>query len=322
MKLYDFTGYPESNIDYGGNSGLKLGILMDGEPWMIKFPKSTIGFRNVEISYTTSPLSEYIGSQVYGLLKIPVHRTRLGIYKNKVVVACKDILKDKARLIEFRELRNRYSPEMEEYFITSQESNARGIKLKTIETLFCLNPAMKDVDGLEEHFWNMFIVDTLIGNSDRNNGNWGVLVENGNKKIAPVYDNGNAFRNKASDEQLLKTLQNVEAMRDSAYRIQGCFFEKDTGKPLNPNQYILKAENPKCNQALERIISRIDLQIVKEMIAEIPEEWKEHKIISPIQREYYFRVMKMRYEEVFLPALEKIKMLEVQHREIKSDKGR
>ena len=34
---------------------------------------------NVEISYTTSPISEYIGSKIYESLDIEVHETKLGI---------------------------------------------------------------------------------------------------------------------------------------------------------------------------------------------------------------------------------------------------
>ena len=31
-------------------------------------------------------------------------------------------------------------------------------------------------DNIKEKFWNMFIVDSLIGNTDRYNGNWGLLI--------------------------------------------------------------------------------------------------------------------------------------------------
>ena len=34
-----------------------------------------------------------------------------------------------------------------------------------------------DLDELKEKFWNMFIIDCLIGNEDRHNGNWGFLKD-------------------------------------------------------------------------------------------------------------------------------------------------
>ena len=44
----------------------------------------------IAVSYTTSPVSEYIGSHIYQSMGFPVHETKLGTYQNKVVVACKD----------------------------------------------------------------------------------------------------------------------------------------------------------------------------------------------------------------------------------------
>lgn len=45
---------------------------------------------------------------------------------------------------------------------------------------------------LKEHFWNMFIIDSLIGNYDRHNENWGILVndEKQEMKVSPIYDCG------------------------------------------------------------------------------------------------------------------------------------
>ena len=49
MKI-DFSNYPLSDIQYGG-SEKKLGILIDGIPYMLKFQKKTpFGKRNNHIS--------------------------------------------------------------------------------------------------------------------------------------------------------------------------------------------------------------------------------------------------------------------------------
>ena len=87
IKIVDFSKVQGNNLPYGGNAGLKKGFTWNGENWFLKFPKSTKGFRDMEISYTTSPLSEFIGSQIYEMLDIPVHSTKLGVYENKVVFA-------------------------------------------------------------------------------------------------------------------------------------------------------------------------------------------------------------------------------------------
>ena len=58
MEIYDFNNVELSGRMYGGLSGSKLGIILDNEYWILKFPKNTKYFDNVDISYTISPLSE------------------------------------------------------------------------------------------------------------------------------------------------------------------------------------------------------------------------------------------------------------------------
>ena len=84
-----------SGLKYGGHAWNKLGVIINNENWFLKFPQSIRNFtRKVEISYTTSPISEYIGSHIYEIIGIPVHKTMLGIKDKKVVVACKDFKKN------------------------------------------------------------------------------------------------------------------------------------------------------------------------------------------------------------------------------------
>ena len=78
--IKNFNNLKESGICYGGHAGNKLGVVIDGENWLLKFSKSTKDLlRKVDISYTTPPLSEYIGSHIYKSLGIPVHETMFEI---------------------------------------------------------------------------------------------------------------------------------------------------------------------------------------------------------------------------------------------------
>ena len=95
MIIEDFNNVEVNNLVYGGRSGQKLGIVLNDENWFLKFPKSTKNFeKQVNMSYSTSPLSEYIGSHIYKSINIPVHETKLGIKDGRVVVACKDFRKN------------------------------------------------------------------------------------------------------------------------------------------------------------------------------------------------------------------------------------
>ena len=72
MEIYDFSEceYSNRNGSYGGAAGDKDGILINGEPWIAKYPKSNEGMaKSDKLSRTTqTPLSEYIGSHIYGIL--------------------------------------------------------------------------------------------------------------------------------------------------------------------------------------------------------------------------------------------------------------
>lgn len=71
--LIDFTNLEQSYFLYGGNAGLKRGVILNNEKWLIKFPQETSSFENVDISFTTSPLSEYVGNHIliyWGMMSI------------------------------------------------------------------------------------------------------------------------------------------------------------------------------------------------------------------------------------------------------------
>ena len=112
IAIKDLSQYAKDRWGlYGGLSGSKYGILIDGVRWMVKFPENTKHFpgrekRNHHIpSYTSSPVSEYIGSKIYESLGIPVHETMLGYRDGKIVVACRDFDPYRA-MIDYGKIKN------------------------------------------------------------------------------------------------------------------------------------------------------------------------------------------------------------------------
>ena len=92
------------------------------------------------------------------------------------------------------------------------------------------HPFLKGVDGVQEHFWNMFVVDALLGNADRNNSNWGVIVR---EELAPVYDNGNCLNSKWDDEKMQAVLSDEKRLAAESFSARRCIFELG-GDRLNP----------------------------------------------------------------------------------------
>lgn len=307
MKFYDFTIYEKSKRSYGGNAGLKLGIIIDNENWFLKFPKNTTGMRNMEISYTTSPLSEYIGSQVYKCIGFETHETLLGSYGNKVVVACKDFREPTEELIEFRAIKNDYVEGLEE--IIASSSDGSNTQLSALITIMFENPTFKENPELKNRFWNMFVVDALIGNNDRNNGNWGIILNHlkGTTRVAPVYDNGASFSGKLSENQIEKILSNDDRFVQSVYDGRTCVFTDENDKLINPLKYIETTTNKDCLNAVKKVVSRIDIRKLESIIEEIPEKVGDLQVITSVQKEFYKKCLRYRYEKVLLPTLQKVK---------------
>lgn len=278
---------------YGGASCGKLGILWENECYLLKFPGNLreTNIKNADTSYTNSSFSEYIGSKIYELLDIDVHKTFLAEYQGKIVVCCKDFLKSYERLWEFSQLKTSMPVLAQDGDILTGNSTDLHETLSVLEK----HPDLQNLrDRLEERFWEMFIVDALIGNPDRNNGNWGVISDGYDMRLAPVYDNGSAFHFRRSDRQLETVLESGAAIRTEAYKGRVCVFEEN-GKKINPYKLILSASNTKCNEALTRIFPRIDQGEIERMIEETP-------AISELRADFCKAMIDCRIKEVLEPA--------------------
>ncbi len=307
-KIIDFNPYAtnERNGTYGGSAGDKEGITIDGEYWIIKYPKSTRGMRGNLTSYTTSPLSEYIGSNIYNILGIDVHHTVLGIRNGKLVVACKDFCKNEGSLREIRTIKNVYSKELAEKLDTSLSSTSSSHLVDIDDMMIHLsyNPVLKQITDIQSRFWEQIIIDSLINNNDRNNGNWGILYENGSYRLAPVFDNGAAFSNKLPDEQLSIYLQKPERMQQSL----------DTSRTIyskNGNEIYVKdivdLEYEGFNKAIIKLVPIIGSKMskIKEFIDSIPEQYQDITVCSSVRKQFYYKTMCMRYDQILKPAYEK-----------------
>lgn len=89
VEIADLRRCEPSGLFYGGRAGQKEGILIDGEPWIAKYPRTTRDLQGKNLpSYTSSPVSEYLGSHIYALLGIPTHETLLGYRGGKTRSRC------------------------------------------------------------------------------------------------------------------------------------------------------------------------------------------------------------------------------------------
>ncbi|MCF0115581.1 MAG: HipA domain-containing protein [Erysipelotrichaceae bacterium] len=290
--MIDFTNMPVRNKTYAGANGSKISILYNGSVYMLKFPP--VPSINKEMSYANSCISEYIGCHIFESVGIPVQETILGTYtrngKQKIVVACKDFTASGLLLQDFASLKNT---------IVDSVRNGYGTNLEEIEQTFQEQTAIDEIE-LRERFWDMFIVDTLIGNWDRHNGNWGFLYDAVTDRIqlAPVFDCGSALFPQA-DENTMELVLSNQAQRDiRVFEIpKSALILK--GKKIKYFDFISSLENDECNQALLRIYPRINMEKIYQIVDDTP-------FISELQKSFYKTMLKERKERILDFAFNKL----------------
>ena len=309
IKLLNFDNATVSGITYGGHSGSKKGIILNGERWFLKYPKLMKGMNGVGLSYTTSPISEYLGSHIYNLLGFDVHETLLGIANGKIVVACKDFLKNNETILDYNSLKNDYDENIEKEIeeLSSSSKDNTGTDIEEIIIIMNNNSYFKKIPELKMRFWDMFVVDALISNNDRNDNNWGLILDynNMNLRIPPVYDNGASFYSKSGDEKINSILSDSFKMKQAIYDSSVSSFLKD-GKRINPLKFMEKMDNEDLNNAILRITPKIDLNKIKELFVSIPSSYDGLPVLTEPQRKLYYESIVYKYENVLKTIYNKL----------------
>lgn len=278
---------------YNGANGKKIAVEYNGSPYMLKFPPSAEG-KHTGLSYTNSCISEHIASSIFNMIGIMAQKTLLGTFivngKEKIVCACKDFTWNGKILYDFCSIKNS---------VIDSEHNGNGTELEdileTIEKQQFVNPSV-----LLEHFWNMFIVDALLGNFDRHNGNWGFIVDTASQtaELAPIYDCGSCLLPQADEIVMHNVMENEGELNARIYQFPTSAI-KQNSKKINYYDFLLAAEYKECNKALLRIVPKIDIEAISIFVDNIP-------YISELQKEFYKTYISARYESIIMSAYKKV----------------
>lgn len=166
------------------------------------------------------------------------------------------------------------------------------------------NPVLKNNPEISNRFWDTFVIDILINNNDRNNGNWGLLYEDGNYKLAPVFDNGAAFSNKMSDEKIKTLLNDETKIKNSVLNTSTLYARNE--KKINARD-IIKLNFSGLNDAIKRNVPKIQSQMsnIKQFIWNIPTTFNGISVCSEERKQFYIISMELRLDNFLIPALEK-----------------
>lgn len=290
--MINFTNFPIRKKAYGGANGNKLSVVYNDDLYMIKLPMHAI--KNPNLSYTNSCISEYLGCRIFNMLGVKAQETLLGVYefhgKVRNVVACKDFTSINTIFIDFASVKNQ---------IIDSASNGYGTELADIlDTIEKQNTV--DHKELKEHFWDMFVIDAFIGNWDRHNGNWGFLYnqENDEMKIAPIFDCGSSLFPQIDDELIKKVMSSKTEMDARVFDMPtSAILVK--GKRGNYFRMITSLEYSDCNEAIKRIVPKINLKQINSLIDEVEQA-------SDLQKLFLKKILKLRKENILDYALMKL----------------
>ena len=275
--MRDYSKYEKTPVMFSG-AEKKFEIIIDGHRYIVKFQK------NSEVGLTYNYVSEYLGSHIFQSVGIPVQETFLGTYDGKNVVVMKNFLEPEDALVAFNGVgESSLERDKELYQYTYEDITAM------------LTENMKSTNVAEtiERFWDMFIVDALIGNFDRHGGNWGFVKRDNKYRIAPVYDNGSSLYPKLNtDEKIAEVLASQEEIDKRIYQFPTSHI-KVKNRKSSYFEVISSLQFEACNEALKRIVPRIDLERINRIIDEIEE-------ISELRKRFYKTMLQQRYEKILM----------------------
>lgn len=275
--MIDFTNAIEEFNNYKGSEKKKT-LIYDNKKFLVKFP-DPVREKNKNISYINNAFSEYIGSNVFKIVGFKTQNTVLGKYnyngKEKIVCACKDFTDDESILYEFENLALSTNPDKK------IETELNDI-MEVIEENKLIN-----IEETKQKFWDMFVIDSLIGNTDRHNGNWGFLLnkKTGKVEFSPIYDCGSALNPMLEDEEIKKI--NETELKNLAINCYSCL--KENGKKINYMTYIKQMNNEECNKAIKRLFLNINIDEINNFIDNV-------EGMSTARKDFYKKMIEKRYE--------------------------
>ena len=281
--MINFSDAIEVLNSYKGSEKKKT-LIYNNKKYLVKFP-DPIREKNKNISYINNAFSEYIGSNIFKIIGFETQNTLLGKYlyngKEKIVCACEDFTSENYVLYEFENLALSANPDKK---IETELLDIMEV-IQEIKNMKQINITLND--NINEKFWDMFIIDSIIGNTDRHNENWGIIVDSKTSKaqFAPIYDCGSCLNPILEDEEL-ERISETE-IKNLAINCYSCI--KENGKKINYMTYIKSLKNEECNNAIKRIFKKINIEKIEDFINEI-------SYIVDKRKEFYIKLIKYRYE--------------------------
>ena len=219
-----------------------------------------------------------------------VHKTYLGYRDGEEVVACKDFNLPGKQFVPFNDVGES---------TLDQDKETYQYDYEDIMQMLRDNSKLTNVQETISIFWQIYIMDALIGNFDRHGANWGFIKENNSYRLAPVFDNGSClFPNLIDENEMQEIIESEEETDKRVFKFPTSQV-KLNGKKSSYFDVINSLQFDECNDALRYVMSKLDMSKVEELIDETP-------LISDIQKRFYKHMLNARYNKILLNSFEKL----------------
>ena len=151
-------------------------------------------------------------------------------------------------------------------------------------------------NGFLDSLFKMIIFDTLIGNTDRHQDNFGVIrnEETGIRKFAPFYDNSSSLGRELPERRIKLMLKDESMFTSYIYGKKSSTLirwgNSWTPKKLNILEFFenVRSLHPEINTYLTNISTLTD-EIIEKIIFEVPQI-----VMSELQKELVIKILKTR----------------------------
>ena len=290
IEIIDFNSWKVyEGASEGSGRSEKVWLKSDtNQIGLFKFPK----IDPVDKKETTEHVSEHLAYRIGKILDIPTAKVDIGFRDNRIGSMSHFVCDEHENLIEGISF---ISGKYPHYNTETMQDEENG-------QYYCIDHLFNSVPStwVNRQWLEMMLFDFLIGNADRHQSNWALLVKMSTEKglsfqvrWCPLYDNGSSLCCYVNDTQLDdllgKDLNRFNALVDSKskslIRVDG--FKKKSPTHREVVLYLIKNYSSARNIA-RQIIEKLPKNVIDSLMDEYPAEIlssKKNKLI----RQYLYK---------------------------------